>query len=170
MFTIDDIKAGYLLEMDNGKYYTVNYNNRNYLGIGNGINNKNYLPENETYCDLMNFDDNLYCDWRKIKINKIYGRISNGFLDLNSPKGRDLLWDRFKDTEEYKVGDKFIINKITVQEINRNNYIKKIDYENIEARIVNIYNNQNDKLYVLYFDNNTIFVNKNYFINLKRIY
>lgn len=93
MYKIDDIKAGYLLEMDNGEYYTVNYNNRNILGIGNKNNSLR-----EIYCDLMNFDDNLYCDWRKIKINKIYGRTFNGYLDFASPKDRKLLWDR----KEYK--------------------------------------------------------------------
>lgn len=155
MFKIDDIKAGYLLEMDNGKYYIVNYNERNLLGIGG---------EN-TYCDLMNFDDNLYCDWRKIKINKIYGRTFNGHLDLVDPKDRKLLWNRI---EEYKVGDKFIIDKILVMQTN-GNCIKQTNYKNVEATITNIYNYEDFILYDLYFDNNKITIHQSYLDKLQRI-
>ena len=157
MFNINNIKAGYLLEMDDGKYYTVNYNNRNILGIGN----KNDSLK-ETYCDLMNFDNNLYCDWRKIKINKIYGRTFNGYLESVSPEGRKLLWNR----EKYKIGDIFIINEIMVQHT-VGNYIKKINYNNVEATITNIYDCGKYNLYHLHFDNNGIIVKKEYLKKLQ---
>jgi hypothetical protein len=159
MYNIDDIKAGYLLEMDDGKYYTVNYNNRDILAIGN----KNDSLK-ETYCDLMNFDDNLYCEWRKIKINKIYGRTFNGYLDFASPEDRKLLWDR----EEYEIGDIFIINKIKVQHI-IGDYIKEINYNNVKAVITNIYDYNGFKLYHLNFDNNIIIVNRGYMEKLQKI-
>lgn len=146
MFTIDDIKAGYLLEMDNGKYYIVNYNNRNYLGIGS----------KDCYCDLMNFDDNLYCEWRNIKINKIYGRTYNGFLDLASPEERNLLWAR---EEKYKIGDNFIITEISVTETRANSScLKETNYKNVEATITHIYEHKGIKVYNLNFDGNTMMV------------
>jgi len=161
MFTTDDIKAGYVLEMDNGRYYIVNYNNRNILGIAN----KDDSLENEGFCDLMNFDKDLYCKWRKIKINKVYDRTFNGCLDDASSRNRKLLWCR----EDYKVGDKFIINRISVTHVNTNGYRKDIDYKNVESIITNICNYNDTNKYSLCFDDNLIFVEKEYFDKLQKV-
>jgi len=161
MFTTDDIKAGYLLEINDGRCYIVNYNERNILGIGRKIDSS----DNEGYCDLMNFDTNLCNNWRKIKINKIYGRTFNGNLDYASPEGRKLLWSR----EDYKVGDKFIIDRISVTHVNKNGYRKDIDYKNVESTITNICNYNGINKYSLCFDGNLIFVEKEYFDKLQKI-
>lgn len=94
MFKREDIKAGYMLECDNGMIGIVNYNNRDMLGVCFWDN---------IYLDMMNFDDNLYSKWRDIKINKIYGRTANGFLHKYSKENRELLWNRNSNVIEIYV-------------------------------------------------------------------
>lgn len=155
MFNKNDIKAGYVVKLSNGEYCTVNVNNRNQ----NGIRSIHGL-----YCDIMNFDENLYCEWRDLYIDEIYGRTANGFLNNDSPKERKLLWSR----DAYRVGDKFVIPHISVQS-NVGDCIKKTEYENVEGTITETENVYGNAMYILSFDNHTIIVGKEYLDDCKKI-
>ena len=79
MFKLEDIKAGYLLEVElNGKELfnmTVQYNKSGMLGLyGESENRNHYFP-------LGEFDTHLECRFfNYFKITEIYGRTSNGLL------------------------------------------------------------------------------------------
>lgn len=72
---------------------------------------------------------------------------------------------KFKD--DYSVGDKFIINSIVFNSNGR--YLKKTEYTNVEAEIKNTYTLDNDTFYILCFDNNSMYVKKDYIDKLERI-
>jgi len=160
-FEEDDIKAGYLLELDDGRLCLVNYNNRDLLGA---------CTKDGMFLDICNFDENLYSDWRKVKVNKIYGRTFNGTINTYSTSDRNLLWER----NEYEIGDRFIIDHIGVNE-NIDNCIKHTEYQNVKAAITHIYNYSIDEInekdvtiYHLCFDGHSIMVKKDYLDKCKR--
>lgn len=102
-------------------------------------------------------------EWRLNQFNMNEDEIKQ-FLDIvyetvyNPPK--------FKD--DYLVGDKFIIPYIEILN-NSNNYSKEIKYTNVEAEIKNTYTLDNDTFYILCFDNNSMYVKKDYIDKLERI-
>lgn len=155
MFRKDDIKAGYLVKLSNGKYCIVNVNERNQNGICVDLN---------MYCDIFNFDENLYCDWRNVYIDEIYGRVANGFLNDNSPQKRKLLWAR----DTYRVGDKFVISNISVQS-NTGDYVKKTEYKSVKGTITETETVYGNAMYILSFDNHTIIVGKEYLDDCKKV-
>ena len=82
MFRVEDIKAGYLLEMEDGDLCTVQYGKEDKLGISS--------EKNWWYVDC--FDENL--TFKDSEIMKIYGRTDNFGLCRRETTGRKLLWKR----------------------------------------------------------------------------
>ena len=82
MFKVEDIKAGYLLEMEDGDLCTVQYNDRDELAISSEMH----------WFHLDLFGKNL--TYASNKIMKIYGRTNNLGLCRREIVDRKLLWER----------------------------------------------------------------------------
>jgi len=73
-----------------------------------------------------------------------------------------------KFKEKYDVGDKFILPKITVVNIQSNDYQKETAYTNARAEIIDIQDFE-VKYYTIKFDDTTMIVKQDYLDKLKRI-
>jgi len=73
-----------------------------------------------------------------------------------------------KFKEKYQVGDKFILPKITVVNIQSNDCQKETAYTNARAEIINIQDFE-VKYYTIKFDDTTMIVKQDYLDKLKRI-
>ena len=105
MFKLSDIKAGYLLVVeDGGKHYnmTVVPNKNDALGC--------CCPAESQWFPLGCFNENL--EYLGARIMSVYGRTFNAGLLSNQTSGRTLLWKRplvrltYKEIEE-RLGFKF---------------------------------------------------------------
>lgn len=100
-FPVDEIKDGYLLEIEeDGKtYYAITaHNDDGELGWCS--------KGSKDYCYVYRFTETLvHRSSEHIKIRKIYGRASNRFLFNFSPEHRELLWERKDEPKKMTVAE-----------------------------------------------------------------
>lgn len=100
-FPVKDIKAGYLLKVDNGDeviYMTVVPNSRDVLGCADR-DGENYWPVDRWCDDLTNKDDH------DTKILAVYGLTANRWLMACDPDHRELLWERKDEPKKMTVAE-----------------------------------------------------------------
>ena len=73
---------------------------------------------------------------------------------------------KFKN--DYYIGDKFILPKVTIIKAQTNNYQKEVTYTNVEAEIIDI-QKLDFTYYMLKFDDNTMIVKWEYINKLEKI-
>lgn len=100
-FPVDEIKDGYLLEIEeDGKtYYAITAHNEDgKLGWCS--------KGNKDYCYVYRFTEALVHRSKEgLKIRKIYGRTMNKFLFDFSPNNRELLWERKDEPKKMTVAE-----------------------------------------------------------------
>lgn len=100
-FPVDEIKDGYLLEIEeDGKtYYAITaHNDDGKLGWCS--------EDSKDYCYVHRFTETLvHRSNEDIKIRKIYGRAANRYLFDFSPEPRELLWERKDEPKKMTVAE-----------------------------------------------------------------